>query len=94
MAKKTQYKRHSFSSDHLGAAVVTIPNSHQSTGTSPSSISGNVVETATTDQFAYVRVDLRRVLRLGGGFIIGLLVLWVLFEHTGLGNAVYSRVTF
>jgi hypothetical protein len=91
MAKKSQHKRHNFSPEHLGAAVVTIPNQSKS---SPSSISGNVVETTSTEQYAYVRTDLRRVFLLGGGFIIGLFILWVLFDHTGLGNAVYSRVTF
>lgn len=39
-----------------------------------------------------VRRDVTRVLLLAAGFIAVMIVLWILFTHTGLGSAAYNAV--
>lgn len=41
-----------------------------------------------------VRRDVRRVLVLAAFYIVVLILLWLLFTHTGLGRAVYNSVKF
>ncbi len=39
-----------------------------------------------------IKRDIRKVALLAGFFVALQLVLWFLFEHTGLGNAVYHLI--
>jgi hypothetical protein len=53
----------------------------------------SVVAAAGSERdFSYVISDLRRTALLGGGLIVFQIVLWYLFNHTGLGPSVYNFV--
>lgn len=47
---------------------------------------------ADTLEFNYVGRDVKRILILAVGLVLLQLVLWYLFEHTGLGPAVYRLI--
>ena len=47
---------------------------------------------ADTDRWLYVRGDLRRIGLFASMCVIVEVVLWLLFNHTGLGTAVYSLI--
>ena len=63
-----------------GAKVVSAPSAAASVGA------------ATQRDFSYVLVDLRRTAILGGSLVVFQLILWYLFNHTGLGPSVYNLV--
>lgn len=42
--------------------------------------------------YDYVRSDLRRSFVISGSIIAALVLLWVLFEHTGVGPAIYHLI--
>jgi hypothetical protein len=90
MAKKKSSKanrKHQFKYAAPSTAVVA-PSAKQPAGspTLPSAAA------ASQRDFSYVAVDLRRIALLGGSLVVFEFVLWYIFNHTGLGPAVYNLV--
>jgi hypothetical protein len=86
MAKKKSSqatRKHQFK---YAAPPATVAGSSAKASFSTSTNAGNERD------FSYVLVDLRRIALLGGGLVILQLVLWYIFNHTGLGPATYNLV--
>jgi hypothetical protein len=99
MAKKKQFKKHKLKHGEPSAQPTPsegkeAPKAKPKAPAIPSGVtkavtgSGNV----TTRDFSYVAGDLRRILILAVSLVGVEIVLWVLFGHTGLGNAVYQSI--
>jgi hypothetical protein len=101
MAKKKQAKKHKFKYAEPSTLVGTWPTADapavlgKAVGASrtgvPAKLGAGAVA-ATTRDFSYVGADLRRIAVFGISLVILELALWFLFNHTGLGNTVYSFV--
>ena len=92
MAKKRKSnKKHRFSPDHVQTGPVRPVSGQETSVPSPvaAAPSGMSVGYATAQ---VVRRDVVRVLLLAAGFIALMILLWVLFTHTGLGPAAYRAV--
>lgn len=99
MAKKKQLKKHKLKHGEQSTGVVSnesqeAPKATPKVPATPSGVTkaitgaGNVTER----DFSYVGGDLRKILVLAVSLMAVELVLWFLFGHTGLGNAVYQAV--
>jgi hypothetical protein len=91
MAKKKSSKanrKHEFKYAAPSATVV-VPSAKAASGTS---VTAAVIGGTTQRDFSYVGRDLRRIVLLGSTLILLQLVLWYLFDHTGLGSSVYNLV--
>jgi hypothetical protein len=93
--KKTQGKKHKFKyvepTSNLGT-VAPQANAGISDGAQSRIRQVAAVGGAPSRDFSYVGRDLRRISILLLSLVVLELVLWYLFSHTGLGNAVYNLV--
>ena len=95
--KKNQPKKHRFKSTEITeastegqpivSASASAPAAHKS---APAALAGSAA--ILHHEYSYVGPDLRRVLLLAGALVVLELVLWYLFENTGLGSAIYNLV--
>lgn len=46
----------------------------------------------SSDSHDYVKADVHRSLVISGSILACLIVLWILFQHTGVGPAVYHLI--
>lgn len=80
--KKTKNKKHSFKYAEPTLSASDRPVSQPVAGSRPAS------PVATTRDFSYLPVDLRRLAIFASGLVVVELVLWYLFGHTSLGSTV------
>jgi len=88
MAKKKSLKtnrKHQLKYAAPTGAVAPVTRPVKSATVAPSVVT-------THRDFSYVTADLARIVYLGGGLILLLVVLWYLFGHTGLGPAAYNLI--
>jgi hypothetical protein len=94
--KKNQTKKHKFKYTEPTSGMTA-----QETASAPAPVGGSVapkgrpqvaVTAASTRDFSYVYSDLRRIFLMAGSLVALELVLWYLFGHTGLGDAVLNAV--
>jgi hypothetical protein len=101
--KKNQTKKHKFKyaqpdsgvSSHATAQVnesAAGQNQPQSKVRMDRAANNGTLAMSGVRDFSYVASDLRRVLLLAASLVALEVLLWLLFTHTGLGNAVYSLV--
>jgi hypothetical protein len=97
--KKSHKKRHNIKAKKQSASSITPSTSQVAAAVSTTSASVAVAPavvkntTASTDsKLLYVRRDLVRIVWLVSGFVALELVLWYLFDHTGLGSSIYSLI--
>jgi len=53
-----------------------------------------VVDQQLAERIRYMRRDSRLTAIIAGSILVGLVVLWILFDHTGLGPHVYKLIHF
>lgn len=87
--RKSSGKKHRFSPDH----VMPAPTAPAVEGNAPAAPGASPAAPA----FGYataqvVKRDVGRVLVLAAGFVGLMIILWVLFTHTGLGASAYQAV--
>jgi hypothetical protein len=101
MAKKTKStKKHRFKyAEPTGVAARPAESTLQETSSVAPSAKPNAVfkpqagaAVVASRDFGYVTTDLRRLAVFAVGLIALELILWYLFEHTGLGAAVYGLI--
>ena len=93
--KKNQGKKHKFKYAEPTSSLGTVETqaSASTTDNSQSRIRQVAAVAGTPSRdFSYVGRDLRRISLLLLCLVTLELVLWFLFSHTGLGNAVYNLV--
>jgi hypothetical protein len=100
--KKSQSKKHKFKYSEptsgvrpdleKGVPEATISNAKVMAKAKQGRPAGAVV--ADTRDFSYVGADVRRIGVLAASLVALELVIWYLFGHTGLGNAVFNLVQF
>ena len=97
--KKKQKKHHHFveTQTHAQNGVNTpTPSTQISTEKSNetnSVKSHNLIKDTELDaKLTYMKQDAKLTIMVAGSLIIGLVILWVLFEHAGLGTHLYRLV--
>ena len=94
MAKKKQTKKHNFK---YSSPTTTgdIPLSSISQPGSPeiaSKFKSSKPAMSLSENFSYVSHDLRRIAIFAGALIAVEIIVWWSFDHTSLGNSVYSLI--
>ncbi len=102
--KKKQQRRHHFVQNQE-TAQANSPNSKQATITAQQKLVKQSKQTKEverpaqagenyhfTEKLTYMKHDARITAFIGGGIVAGLLVLWLVFEHTGLGASIYNWI--
>lgn len=89
--RKSSSKKHRFSPDHVAApaqasSAALAPSQSSASASAPAALA---VGFATAHE---VKRDVGRLLILATGFVALLIILWVLFTHTGLGPDTYKAV--
>ena len=102
MAKKNKSnKKHRFKYAEPATGVSQVPAVATVTASSSDAPAGNsatpkaaaaAVSTVAGRDFSYVSTDLRRLSVLAVGLVALELVLWYLFTHTGIGDAVFNLI--
>lgn len=101
MAKKKQFKKHKLKHGEQSTGVIEAEaqetpkaNVKPKAPAVPAGVTKAVTGSGSVAErdFSYVGGDLRKILVLAVSLVAVELVLWFLFGHTGLGNAVYQAV--
>jgi heme/copper-type cytochrome/quinol oxidase subunit 3 len=98
MAKKKKHKKHNFNHAKSAPQATNKPAEPTAIAATPTRAravaSGpQLAALAMPDKhMQQITADVRRVLMLAVGFVLLQIILWYLFEHTGLGPAVYNLV--
>lgn len=91
MAKKKHHKKQQFkygqASQHEVAQTGALTAEKN-----PPKLAANAKATTNSGDFGYVRTDLMKVALLAAVFVSAELVLWLAFNHTGLGASVYRLI--
>lgn len=76
------------------AAPVAQPETTQITPKAEAKSPTNTVDQQLAERIHYMKRDSRLTAIVAGGILVGLVILWVLFDHTGLGNHIYKLINF
>lgn len=99
--KKKSHKKHQFKHSQSSASAAgasqsnaTSPNQPaERANPAPASVVPTVSNAAAVSyevaDLALIKRDVRKVLIMAGSFVVLQVGLWLLFNHTGLGNIVY-----
>jgi hypothetical protein len=95
MAKKKNIgKKHRFKHAEPSAAI--LDSSESGKGVSEAAVASRPRPTGgvavVERDFSYVPIDLRRIGMMAAGFLCLQLILWYMFGHTSIGNAIYNLV--
>lgn len=91
MAKKKSRKKHQFKyAEPTSAATATPKPAVTSSATSARMATGGLQY--QVNNLDLIKGDIRKVAILATSFVLLQLVLWFVFNHTGLGPAVYHLV--
>ena len=91
MSKKKSRKKHQFKyAAPVGSSAVSMGG--ESSLVATRSTTQPAVLLSSDGELTHIRHDIIKTAYLAAAFICGQLVLWALFNHTGVGAAVYSLV--
>lgn len=92
MAKKKKRKKHQLKYAAPTKSVTPKASALAGSAAKAAAVSSKKTSKTESSEFGYVKRDLRSVGILAAAFVTLMLLLWLGFEHTGLGTAVYQLI--